>query len=229
MVRANLLDALRDEAQARGLALRGAFHPEPADRIPDLAQAVPTATLVLFGNVGPSHWNAFRASPESCDGQADPLDRWSRRNLDAMAAPFGARVLLPFGGPPWHPFQSWAMRAEPVHKSPLGILIHPKWGLWHAYRGALAFRERFDLPERESSTSPCDACIAKPCLATCPVDAVSPARFDAEACHGFVSAPAGSDCLHHGCAARRSCPVGVPYRYNDDQAAFHARAFLASR
>ena len=30
--------------------------------------------------------------------------------------------------------------------SPLGILIHPDWGLWHSYRGALAFRERLDLP-----------------------------------------------------------------------------------
>ena len=38
------------------------------------------------------------------------------------------------------------MRAEAVAPSPLGILIHPDYGLWHAYRGALAFAERLALP-----------------------------------------------------------------------------------
>src|SRR4030095_137820 len=48
----------------------------------------------------------------------------------------------------------WAMRAEAVAPSPLGILIHPDYGLWHAYRGALAFAERLALPPRGARPLP---------------------------------------------------------------------------
>ena len=41
--------------------------------------------------------------------------------------------------------------------SPLGILIHPEFGLWHALRGALLFRDRLELPAIEARPSPCDA------------------------------------------------------------------------
>ena len=72
-----------------------------------------------------------------------------------MLAPgFGATALFPFGGPPWLPFQRWAMKADCVTASPLGILIHPDFGLWHAYRGALAFAEQLDLPPSAAPAKP---------------------------------------------------------------------------
>ena len=52
----------------------------------------------------------------------------------------------------------WAQRAEPLHPSPLGVLIHPVHGLWHAYRGALAFAEPIELPPRADLPSPCASC-----------------------------------------------------------------------
>lgn len=119
-----------------GLMLRGGFHPEPADGLDG-------ATLLLIGNAGPALWRAFEAYAYA-DDAPHPLDRWTRARLDAVA--FGASALYPFEGPPYHPFQRWAMRAEPVHPSPLGMLIHPAYGLWHAYRGALLFPERLSLP-----------------------------------------------------------------------------------
>src|SRR5271166_4757675 len=78
-----------------------------------------------------------------------------------------------FGGPPHFPFQQWVRRAEPVHPSPLGLLIHPIYGLWHSYRGALAFPEALDVPALEVAPSPCDSCAEKPCLGACPVGAFS--------------------------------------------------------
>ena len=105
---------------------------------------------------GRDGWDAFAASPEASDGCADPLDRWSRRVIEALARELGATALFPFGGPPWLPFQQWARRAEPVHASPIGILIHPRYGLWHSYRGALGFSEALAVPEPEAAASPCE-------------------------------------------------------------------------
>jgi hypothetical protein len=213
---------------ATGLAFRGAFHPAPADIVPPLPDGAPVGTLVLAGLVGSEGWPAFTAAPEPKDSAPHPLDRWSRRLLDALAAELGARPLYPFGGPPYHPFQRWARRAEPVHPSPLGMLIHPDWGLWHSYRGALAVRERLALPPPDARPSPCDTCAEKPCLSTCPVGAFTRGGYDVPACVAHIASAAGRDCLDEGCRARRACPVGTEHSYGAAQAEFHMRAFLRS-
>lgn len=189
---------------------------------------IPAATIALLGWVGSECWDAFAASPEAADGERNPLDRWSRGRIDAIAADRGATALYPFAGPPWLPFQRWAMKAEPVTVSPLGILIHPDWGLWHSYRGALAFTERLDLPPMPTRASPCASCAEKPCLTTCPVSAFSNAGYDVTGCRSHIATPSGAECLSGGCLARAACPVGPEHRYAPTQAAFHMRAFLRS-
>ena len=216
-------------ARAAGLELRGGFHPLDSDDVPALADGRQVATVVLLGNVGGSLWPAFAAAPESGDGLADPLDRFSRRLIDALAEDTGAGALYPFQGPPWLPFQRWAMRAEPVFASPIGPLVHPRYGLWHAWRGALAFATRLHLPHREAGISPCLACAAQPCLATCPVDAFVTGRYHVDACVAHVVSDAGSECAGGGCVARRACPVGVPFHYPAPQQAFHMQAFVSAR
>ncbi|MBV9524098.1 MAG: 4Fe-4S dicluster domain-containing protein [Alphaproteobacteria bacterium] len=215
-------------AGGAGIAFRGAFHPEVEDGVPPLPDGAAVATLALLGVVGRGSWPAFAGSPEACDGHPDPLDRWSRRVIDGLAEKVGAVALYPFRGPPWLPFQRWAQKAEPVHSSPLGILIHPDWGLWHGYRGALGFRERLELPPPDRRASPCASCAEKPCLVACPVGAFQPARYDVAACFGHIAAPAGGDCLARGCKARGACPIGAAHRYGPGQAAFHMRAFRAA-
>ena len=213
---------------ARGLVARGGFHPTPADRVPMLADGRPAGTLVLVGNVGPGLWRAFAGSREF--GTApDPLDRWTRRVLTELADRWGVRALFPFGGPPYLPFVPWAKRAEPVFESPLGILIHPDHGLWHAYRGALAFAETMALPPRAARARPCDACADKPCLSACPVGAFTDGTYDVASCTRHIAAPEGSDCLDRGCRARRACPVGSEGAYEPAQARFFMAAFLAAR
>ena len=230
-----------------GLIARGGFHPEPDDGVPGLGDGGlgdgglgdggfgdgrPARALVMIGNRGPDMWRAFAASPEfgaESGSVADPLNRWSARVIEALAEAWGARALFPFGGPPHLPFVAWAKRAEPVAESPLGILIHPVYGLWHAYRGALAFAEEIPLPPRADRPRPCDTCADQPCLTACPVGAFGPAGYDVGSCAEHISAPAGADCMAEACRARRACPVGREYLYQPEQAAFHMIHFLEAR
>ncbi|NNE86421.1 MAG: hypothetical protein HKN28_20850 [Alphaproteobacteria bacterium] len=205
-----------------GLILRGGFYPVGEDSVPG-----GPATLVLVGNAGPAMWRAFtaaRAAGRTAD-RANPLDDWVRDVLSAAAVDTGATPLFPFGGPPHLPFQRWAQRSEPVYASPLGVLIHPDYGLWHAYRGALAFAERLELPPRDDRSRPCDSCADRPCLPACPVAAFGPDGYDVPACIGHIAAPAGADCMDLGCRARRACPVGRDFIYEPPNAAFHMAAF----
>ncbi len=222
------LSLLDQAAASAGLALRGGFHPAAGDGVPALPDGRPVATLMLLGFVGGSGWDRFAAAPEATDGQADPLDRWSRRIIGALAARSDAVALFPFGGPPYLPFGRWAQRSEPVYPSPLGLLIHPDWGLWHSYRGALGFAEALDLPAPDRRVSPCIGC-PQPCLAACPVKAFGPAGYDVPRCVALLDGPAGDDCLRGGCLARRACPVAPDRRSAPAQAAFHMAAFHAAQ
>ena len=205
-----------------GLIVRGGFHPAAEDGVPENP-----ATLVLLGNAGPAMWQAFEAAGTT-GRHADstsPLDDWVRDVVTEAANALGASPLFPFGGPPHLPFQRWAQRADAVAPSPLGVLIHPDYGLWHAYRGALAFAERLDLPPRDPRPRPCDTCADKPCLTACPVAAFSDDGYDVPVCVAHISSPAGADCMELGCRARRACPVGQEYVYEPAHAAFHMAAF----
>ncbi|MGO9036942.1 MAG: hypothetical protein ACLPX1_19595 [Steroidobacteraceae bacterium] len=218
-------DGLRRRAASLGLAVRGGFHPQPGE-FDRLLPEARIATMILLGFTGGEQWGCYQSSAEAGDGLPHPLDRWSRRVIGALAEEFGGLGLYADGAPPQLPFQRLALRSEPVHQSPIGLLIHPEWGLWHAYRGALALPDRIELPTLAPSVHPCSSCALKPCLTSCPVQAFRPGSFDVAACVDFVSSAAGSECRERGCRARRSCPVGTPYRYPEDQAQFHMRAFL---
>ena len=206
-----------------GLVPRGAVSLAEGERVGELADM---RTIVLAGMVGRNGWDAFSASPEAGDGLADPLDRWSRRLIESRARELGGMALFPFGGPPFLPFQRWAQRAEPVHSSPIGLLIHPYYGLWHSYRGALAFREELNVSASAAVPSPCETCTGRWCLSACPVGAFSNAGYDVGACAGHLRSAAGGDCMSGGCLARRACPVGAEHAHGPEQAGFHMRAFM---
>jgi hypothetical protein len=222
------ISSISGALEARGLFLCGAFHPKPGDGVPALSGGGAAATLVLAGNQGPDLWRAFRAEPESGDGTPDPLDRWTARVVGELARALGCQPVFPFDRP-HPPFMAWAKRAGPAKNSPLGILIHPDFGLWQAYRAALLFAQAIDLPPPDQRPRPCDSCPDRPCLEACPVGAFDGTRYDGTACAGHMGAPAGGDCLTGGCLARRACPVGRSFAYGPGQAGFHMAAFLGAR
>lgn len=219
-----MTEMLHEMMEPLGLFVRGGFHPRPADAVPELADGTPVGTVLLIGNAGTAMWAAF--SRERHPAARHPLDDWLRPGIEAAAAAAGAEAVFPNDGPPFVPVQEWAMRAEPVHRSPLGILIHPDFGLWHVYRAALLFAQRLRLSPRADRASPCDTCRERPCLSVCPADAFLPDRFDAKACTAHVESEAGRVCREKGCLARRACPVGRDYLYDRDQQEFHTTAML---
>ena len=222
------LGSVRDAIDAVGLVMRGAFRPKEGDAVPALEEGRATETLVLIGNAGSRMWAEFECSPEFTAGD-HRLDRWSRRVIGDLATRFRAVAVFPFGGPPFLPFLRWAQRAESLHSSPLGLAIHPRYGLWHAYRGALLFAEPLALPACPAEPSPCDECWDQPCLDACPVGAITRSGYDVVACIEHVASPAGCSCLMQGCLARRACPAGREFRYVPAQAEFHMQSFVTAR
>jgi hypothetical protein len=218
--------------QRHGMLIRGGFALTEDDErglaaFPDLAAATRGRTLVLIGNAGPALYECFFAAGETAGD--NPLDDWTRRMVMPIAARFGGRAAFPSDGPPWLPFQRWAMRAEGLKPSPLGVLIHPTFGLWHAYRAALVFDRGLDLPAVTRAGHPCDTCVGRPCLTSCPVGAVTMQAYAVDNCAGHVGSGAGQACRSIGCLARRACPVGTEHLYPDRAMAFHMAAFLRGR
>ncbi|GLR49135.1 ferredoxin [Shinella yambaruensis] len=220
------LDTIRAALKPHGLFLRGTVNFAGDEAAPDLADGRPAASVALVGNIGSSIWPAFsRWRAERADrGGPDPLDAWSKEVVQAVAAAAGATAWFP-SDPPWQPFQRWAMRAEGLKASPLGILIHPVYGLWHGYRGALGFSMPIaDAPLR-AAPHPCAHCRDKPCLTACPAGAVRLDMFDVPACRAHLRMPVGQGgCMVAGCLSRAACPVGAAYRYDEAQLRFHMAA-----
>ena len=215
------LGEIEQSLREAGLTPRGAFHPAAGDDLPPLAAQTPARTLVLAGHAGPRMWRAFDAARA---GGAMTLDEWSARVLSELAARLGARAVFPFERP-YLPFQRWALRAEACHPSPLGLLIHPDYGLWHGYRGALLFAAAIALPPPERRASPCASCADRPCLSACPAGAFDAAGYDIAACARHLACMPEPACVDSGCLARQACPVGRDYRYAPAQARFHMQAF----
>jgi hypothetical protein len=188
----------------------------------------------MVGQVGPECWEAFAGSAFAKDGLPDPMDRWSQAIAEELASSCGGVALLPGQGPPWAPFQQWALRiGEGLESSPLGLQLHPEFGLWHAWRFALALPWVLPTDVADfSDAAPggiCARCVGQPCLNACPVEAFSPSGFDAGRCTQHLDSEAGQDCRDGGCRARAACPVGTGHRYTPAQAAFHLAAFARRR
>jgi hypothetical protein len=200
-----------------GLKIVGGFHPMEADKAPAGCR-----TLLLLGPREPGFWGRITSSAEF--DAPDPVDRWSQRVVFALAEELGATPLFPFGGPPYLPFVSWALRSGRVWLSPVSLMVHDKAGLMLSFRGALAFEEVIELPP-DPVASPCESCVAKPCLSACPASALTAEGYDLPACHKWLDEPQGAPCMSGGCLVRRSCPVSQGYGRLKEQSAHHMRAF----
>ncbi len=209
-------DGLVAQVEALHLSVLGGFSCDDEDGLPQ-----GTRTLLLLGPREPGFWAHINASPE-WDGAPDPFDRWSRRVIGTLACDLGGKALFPFGGKPYHPFFNWAVRTGRIWQSPVRLLVHDEAGLMLSFRGALALRQRLDLPS--APAKPCDTC-AKPCLDACPVGALGADGYNVPACHTYLDTTPGKDCMNAGCAVRRACPLSVAYARLPEHSAYHMRQF----
>ncbi|TIT03821.1 hypothetical protein [Mesorhizobium sp.] len=210
---------------AHGLILRSGFNFADREQAPSGLSGAAARSVLMVGQAGAAPWPHFlRWREKQPQSIANPLDTWSREVIGAVANDFGARAISP-SDRPYLPFQQWAMRAEGLRPSPLGILMHPQYGLWHAYRGALLFEDEIALHEPREVIHLCDACVDKPCLKSCPVGAYSADGFAHEACLAHVRGQNGAPCRTGGCLDRNACPYCTAYRYSPEVQAFHMAAF----
>ncbi|MGI9487250.1 MAG: hypothetical protein ACR2RF_15515 [Geminicoccaceae bacterium] len=188
------------------------------------------STVAIVGNVGSAVWPFFEAARQNSPGLT--LDRWTETIVGEIAKKFGIDAVYPFEGPPFHPFIRWAERTGTLFPSPLGLTVHPTFGLWIAFRAALLIDQPLEgdsMPQGNSVSGrhPCNDCMDRPCLTTCPVGAFSAKGYAFETCLDHLAKPV-NDCRQAGCLARIACPVGQKHRYEKDHAAFHMEQLLSA-
>ena len=216
-----VLRKLTAELQGTGLSVRGWCVDQVVESEP---QGDRDHAIVLIGNLGGSFWPTFRKSRFE-DNHA--LDRWTKHVIDPIAEKLGGQPLYP-SDKPYQPFQRWAKKAEGFEASPHGILMHPEYGLWQAYRAALVFCDVSEMPPPQKVEHACATCADTPCLTTCPVGAFSTEGYDVAVCRGHVRANPDGHCATKGCLARQACPIATEHHYLEDQQRFHMKAFLKS-
>lgn len=201
------LDEIAAAASALHLTPLGGFHEHDS------------TTILLGPDVG--FWGFVTAQTDFTG--ADPLDNWSFAAISMLAKDLGASPFFPFGGPPYHPFITWALRSGEAWQSPVGLLVHKDAGLLVSYRGALVFDGLIPLPA--PNTSPCESCSARPCLTACPVAALGHDEYDVPSCKDHIDL---DPVCRSACRVRMACPISQAYHRDPAQTAHHMEAFHPS-
>lgn len=234
------IDSLRTRAAPYGLNLVAAVPAERYDRRvrPELrlsTQAPRARSVVLVGNGGRALWQALVEHARKQPGwwqRAHPLDDFIRRVVEAeflpMLAGAGAGVVYPFSTSPVRlDFMELARAAGLVGPSLLGVLVHPVFGPWIAFRAALLLTAELDAPGPALGFDPCPGCVARSCLPACPAGAVSdPEGWNVGLCSRFRVAPQGA--CNAGCHARIACVLGPEHRYSAEELAYHQQRTLST-
>jgi epoxyqueuosine reductase len=175
--------------------------------------------LVLVGHGGRRMWEALQ---EKGMESTDPVDDYSitltqqfiHDHLDE------APVLWLYPQTEFViPLQQLGEAAGWSYPSPLGSGISPAFGVWFAYRTAFLIDADLPLMYEEAAPSPCDSCVDKPCIRTCPVGAVQQDSFNIEGC-GQHRLDRDSSCADR-CLARMACPYFPEHRYTLPQIQYH--------
>lgn len=177
--------------------------------------------LILIGHLGRDCWASLQQ--RGMHG-AHPLDSFvTERVRGWMDATWPeARWRQVFPGP--HPvgLQRLGALAGWHHPSPFWVGVDAEWGSWFAYRAVLLADTSLPVTPRRTSATPCEACADKPCIAACPAGALASEQtgpWRLQTCLASRRQP-DSPCADR-CLARNACPVGEPYRYTDQQIAYH--------
>ena len=99
------------------MVLFGAFYPIDAELVEDINKK--TKTIVLIGNAGPKMWTNFvklssKGITRAGSKKLGLMDQWTYEVVNKMAEKLGCQAVYPFSGPPYYPFQKWALRTTDV-------------------------------------------------------------------------------------------------------------------
>ena len=182
--------------------------------------------IVLLGSVGRTLWEIVRRDHWQ---DSDPIDRYSIRIVEELRKLHwhGQKIEWLYPGPCPIPIQRLCRQAGWSHPSLLGLDIHAQFGTWFACRAVIVVSRSIECTPRESSRSPCESCLEKPCRSHCPSGAVTDIEaFGLMACGSYRLAKE-SNCAHL-CLSRLACPIGTSQRYSDAQLDYHGALSLAS-
>ena len=237
-----LLGPLTEECARFGLNLIGVASVSEYDALVPPAYRIGSEShraAIVIGNGGGAFWSAYRAHADTHPGfdtRDHPLDDFTAEIMETRVAPLAAslgvdaELRLPFrASEPPVSFVHLAEAAGLGRRSLLAVLIHPEFGPWIALRGALLIDAEIDAPRPAAHFDPCPSCVDRPCITTCPAQAVAyPAGWDVWRCvdHRIADATACAD----RCEARVACVYGRAHRYPAEALAHHhGRAFAVMR
>ena len=236
----SILDTIRAAAAKNGLNLIGAT---PSDRY-DAAVTAPyrihaiaphARSIIVIGNGGGAFWKSFKQHAEENPGwmaRDNPLDDFTRVVIERDIAPLvqSATIIYPFmsNGATLN-FMEAGKAAGLSGPSIIGVMVHPVYGPWIAFRAAILLDEIVDALGEACRFDPCPSCTARTCISACPADAVSFAKgWDIPKCLTH-RVEVEADCAPR-CHARAGCVLGPAHRYADDELAYHQmRALRAMR
>lgn len=238
----SILEAIRAAAAPHGLNLVAAIPAARYDRAVKAAARVSqtdprAASIVVIGNGGGEFWQAFRAHGTANPGWRDrehPLDDFTRELIEGAVAPrvraqgVRCRTVYPFmQAAPGPNFMELGKLAGLGGPSILGVLVHPVYGPWIAFRAALLLGVALDAPGPALGFDPCPGCAVRSCMPACPAAAVGfPGGWDIPRCLAH-RVEAEADCAPQ-CHARVSCVLGPEHRYPADELAYHQMRALRS-
>ncbi len=238
----SILSAIRSAGAKSGLNLVaatavGRYDATVAPAYRASAVAADARSIIVIGNGGGAFWSAFKRHLDDHPGwmtRDNPLDDFTRlvveRDIDAALAQSQVvrTIVYPFmnNGPTLN-FMEAGKAAGLSGPSILGVMVHPTYGPWIAFRAAILIDQALDAPGEAFGFDPCPSCTAKSCIPACPVNAVSfPKGWDITGCviHRVEAEP---DCTPR-CHARAGCVLGPEHRYPDDELAYHQMRALRS-
>jgi epoxyqueuosine reductase QueG len=226
-------------ARRFGLNLTAAIPAERYDR-----EAVPAyragaiyprcRSIVVIGNGGADFWRAFKAHAAANSGWLErdhPLDDFTADIIESEivtmieAAGVGVVAVYPFSRGPTLNFMQLATLAGLAAPSMIGVVVHPVFGPWIAFRAALLLDCEIDHPGDAAGFDPCPTCSTRSCIGACPAAAVAfPSGWNIPKCltHRVEAYPECADLCH----ARTACVLGPDHRYSDDELAYHQERAL---
>lgn len=193
--------------------------------------------LSLIANFGSRFWTELKANQHTWihkrEATDNPVDYFSAKVTSQLLKQAGltadAELLYPGTAPA--PLMLLGELANWSTPSPLGLGLHTRYGPWFAYRALVKTTNPLQVhgsitsnqdkeKSRYAATSPCLRCASTACVTACPGNAVSISdSFNISRCATY-RLNEQSVCKDQ-CHARDACPVGVEYRYSDEQHKYH--------
>ncbi len=192
-------------------------------------------SIIVLGNGGGGLWRALNAHPTAHPGwwqRQHPLDDFTREVVERMLLPalsgdgLEAVAAYPFLDQPCaFNFLELGRLAGLGAPSILGVLVHPVYGPWIAFRAIILLDADLDSLGEAAGFDPCPSCTVRSCIPACPVGAVSAASgWDVPRCARH-RVEVEADCADR-CHARVGCVLGPEHRYPDEELAYHQRRSL---